>query len=83
MALDAKMKELVAVGAAVAGNCLPCLQWHFDKCIELGTTVEDIKETIQMARTVKNVPIEKMDELAEKLTGLKNKGFSPSVRIST
>lgn len=69
MALDAKTKELVAVGAAVAGNCIPCLQWHFDKCIELGIPVDDVKEAIQMARTVKGVPIKKIDELAEKLTG--------------
>lgn len=69
MALDNKIKELVAVGAAVAGNCIPCLQWHYNKCIELGIPVEDIKEAIEMARTVKGVPIKKIDELAERLIG--------------
>lgn len=69
MALDAKTKELVALGAAVAGNCLPCLQWHYKKCRELGTTVEDIKESIQMAQTVKQVPIDKISSLADTLTG--------------
>jgi len=69
MALNVKTKELVAVGAAIAGNCIPCLQWHYNKCMELGIPVEDVKEAIEMARTVKGVPIEKIDELAEKLIG--------------
>lgn len=69
MALDAKTKELVAVASAVAGNCIPCLQWHYDKCMELGISIEDVKEAIQLARTVKGVPIKKIDELTEKLVG--------------
>lgn len=69
MALDVKMKELIAVGAAVAGNCIPCLQWHYNKCRELGVPIEDIKEAIEMAKMVKEVPIKKIYELAEKLTG--------------
>jgi len=69
MALDIKTNELVAVGAAVAGNCIPCLTWHYSKCIELGIPVEDIKEAIDMARTVKGVPISKIEELAEELLG--------------
>ena len=67
MALNVKTKELVAVGAAIAGNCIPCLQWHYNKCMELGIPVEDVKEAIEMARTVKGVPIKKIDELVEKL----------------
>lgn len=69
MALDIKTKELIAVGAAVAGNCIPCLQWHYNKCRELGVPVEDVKEAIEMAKMVKEVPINKINELAEKLTG--------------
>jgi len=69
MALNVKTKELVAVGSAVAGNCIPCLQWHYNKCMELGIPVEDVKEVIEMARMVKGVPIKKIDELAEKLIG--------------
>ena len=69
MALNVKTKELVAVGAAIAGNCIPCLQWHYNKCMELGIPIEDVKEAIEMARTVKGVPIKKIDELTEKLIG--------------
>lgn len=69
MALDVKTKELIAVGAAVAGNCIPCLQWHYNKCRELDIPNEDIKEAIEMAKMVKDVPIKKIYEMVEKLTG--------------
>ncbi len=65
--MDEKIKELVAVGAAVAGNCIPCLEWHFKKCIELGISKNEIEEAIEMANIVKNVPINKINELAQKL----------------
>jgi len=68
VSLDVKIKELIAVGAAVAGNCMPCLQWHYNKCIELGIPNEDIKEAIETAKMIKEVPIKKINELAEKLT---------------
>ena len=67
MPLDEKTKELVAVGAAVAGNCLPCLMYHFKKCKELGISHEEIAAAIDMAKTVKEVPIKKISELAQQL----------------
>lgn len=67
MALDIKTKELVAVGAALAGNCLPCLEWHYNKCIELGISKNDIKEALEMAKKVKEVPVKKIYELSDNL----------------
>ena len=64
MPLDEKTRELIAVGAAIAGNCLPCLTYHFKKCRELGISVDDIDEAIETAKTVKEVPIKKIYELA-------------------
>jgi AhpD family alkylhydroperoxidase len=64
MPLDEKTRELIAVGAAIAGNCLPCLTYHFKKCRELGVSVDDIDEAIETAKTVKEVPIKKIHELA-------------------
>jgi hypothetical protein len=37
--------------------------------MELGIPVGNVKEAIKMARTVKGLPIKKIDELTEKLTG--------------
>ena len=64
MPLDDKTKELVALGAALAGNCLPCLKYHYKKCRELGIDVDDLDEALDMAKTVKEVPIKKIYGLA-------------------
>lgn len=67
MGLDQKTLELVALGAAIGGNCIPCLEWHFKKCIELGILKEEIKEAIALANQVKQVPIKKIHDVAERL----------------
>lgn len=67
MSLNNKEKELVAIGAAIGGNCIQCLKWHYKKCIEAGFAKEEIQEAINMAKMVKEVPIKKINEVAEKL----------------
>ena len=46
--MDELMKELVAVGAATAANCHPCLDHHFAKCEELGIPREDIVDAVKV-----------------------------------
>lgn len=41
-ALDLKQKELVAVGAAVATRCIPCLANHANNAISHGATREEV-----------------------------------------
>ena len=65
--MDEKTKELIAVGAAIAGNCIPCLDWHYKKCIELGISKDEINEAIELAKMIKDVPIKKIGELADEL----------------
>jgi len=67
MPLDQKTKELVALGAALAGNCLPCLRYHFRKCRELGISVDDMDEALEMAKNVKEAPIKKIYQLSNSL----------------
>ena len=67
MPLDEKTKELVALGADLAGNCLPCLTYHYKKCRELGIDVDDLDVALDMAKTVKEVPIKNIYELANAL----------------
>jgi len=67
MALDTKTIELIALGAAVAGNCIPCLEWHYSKCVELGIPKSELRQAIAMAKTVKQVPIKKIEEVAANL----------------
>ncbi|HAB51835.1 MAG: hypothetical protein A2315_02290 [Ignavibacteria bacterium RIFOXYB2_FULL_35_12] len=65
--LDGRTKELIAIGSSIAGNCLPCLRYHFAEAIKLGCTIEDIKETIGIGKMVKERPINDIYKLADDL----------------
>ena len=36
--MDEKLKEMIAIGASVTANCIPCIQYHFAKALEIGIT---------------------------------------------
>ena len=48
-ALDAKTKELVALGIAVAVRCDDCIAFHAKAAAERGASREEIGETLGMA----------------------------------
>jgi len=48
-ALDAKTKELVALGIAVAVRCDDCIAFHVKAAVEQGATKEEVLETLGMA----------------------------------
>ena len=41
-ALDTKQKELIAVGAAVATRCIPCLANHANNAVSNGASREEV-----------------------------------------
>ena len=45
-ALSHKQKELVALGIAVAIRCEPCIMFHTQALIRLGTTREEIADVL-------------------------------------
>lgn len=59
--------ELVAVGAAIASNCEPCLEYHVGRARELGVTDEDLVRAVQTARAVKAAPARNVAKLAGNL----------------
>lgn len=67
MSLDNKTKELVAIGASIGCNCITCLEWHYKKCIDLGIPKQAIRETIDIAKMVKEAPKKKIFETADRL----------------
>jgi len=67
VALSERELEMVAIGAAIAGNCIPCLEWHYAKCIEIGFTKEEMQEAFARAKLVKEMPNKKIYETARKL----------------
>jgi AhpD family alkylhydroperoxidase len=48
-ALDAKTKELIAVGIAVAVRCDDCIGFHIKAAIEQGASRDELLETLGMA----------------------------------
>lgn len=50
--VDEQMKELVAMGAAAAANCHPCMDYHLAKCDELGIDREEVAEAVKIGLMV-------------------------------
>jgi AhpD family alkylhydroperoxidase len=48
-ALDAKTKELIALGIAVAVRCDDCIAFHTKAAAEHGATRDEVSETLGMA----------------------------------
>ena len=54
--LDSRERELVALGAALGSNCIPCIANHVAEARKAGLSVEQIKEAIALADSVRKVP---------------------------
>ena len=50
--MDARMKELVAMGAAAAANCHPCMDHHLAKCDKLGIPREEVAAAVKVGLMV-------------------------------
>jgi AhpD family alkylhydroperoxidase len=61
--------ELVAIGAAIAANCEPCLKYHYREAQRLGVSKTDMASAVKMAASVKDSPHQVILRLADKLTG--------------
>lgn len=67
MKLDDKMRALIAVGAAVAANCQPCLQSAACMALKCGADVQEITEAVEVARTVRKCAASNIDRFAVNL----------------
>lgn len=65
--LDEKTIELAGISASIAGGCRSCLDYHFKKALEIGCTIEQVKEVIELGKMIKQRPIKDIYEQAEKL----------------
>jgi 4-carboxymuconolactone decarboxylase len=48
--------ELVAIGAAIGCNCIPCVKYHIDQARTLGVSDEDILQAVALGNKVKQTP---------------------------
>lgn len=49
-------RELVALGAAMGSNCIPCIEYHIPEARKAGLTDSQISEAIRVADKVRQVP---------------------------
>jgi 4-carboxymuconolactone decarboxylase len=65
--LDPREREFVALGAAVASNCLPCIEYHTLAARKAGITDGQIREAVKLADTVRQVPARQVLAKAQSL----------------
>mgnify|MGYP001435445774 CR=1 FL=1 len=65
---EAKMKELIAIGASVACNCHPCVKFHTGKAKDLNIEPELVKQAIEVGKMVRKGAADQMDELLEDIS---------------
>lgn len=67
--MDKKIEEMIALGAAYAVNCQPCMEVHKQKAIEAGLTEVEMLAAIQVAEAVKVGAAKKSKDFAENRFG--------------
>jgi len=67
--LTSQQRELAAIGASLASNCIPCIKYHVQKGREAGLTEEEMAEAIEVADAVRKVPARKVHEAARASLG--------------
>lgn len=65
--LNKKEHELVALGAAIASNCVPCIEYHIPEARKAGLTDAQVLEAVLLADKIKNVPARKVLDAAKGL----------------
>ena len=62
--LNSREQELVALGAAIASNCVPCIGYHIPEARKAGLSDMQIKQAVKIADKVRRVPARMVMETA-------------------
>jgi AhpD family alkylhydroperoxidase len=63
--MDDRIKELIAIGASVAGHCQPCLTYHVTKARDIGIEEDEISEAIDVGHMVEKGAMSAMRDFAK------------------
>jgi AhpD family alkylhydroperoxidase len=58
--LTPRERELVAIGAAMGSNCVPCIEYHIPEARKAGLADSQIAEAVRIADRVRQVPARKV-----------------------
>lgn len=67
--LTPREQELVAIGAAMGSNCVPCIEYHIPAARKAGLTDRQIRKAVRLADKVRQVPAKKVLDAANALLG--------------
>jgi AhpD family alkylhydroperoxidase len=67
--MDDRTKELVAMGAAAAANCHPCMDFHLAKCDELGIDRDEVAAAVKVGLVVNHGAERAIRKKARELLG--------------
>lgn len=67
--LDPSERELVALGAAMGSNCVPCIEYHIPEAKKAGLSDLQISAAIRLADKVRQVPARKVLDAALRMVG--------------
>jgi 4-carboxymuconolactone decarboxylase len=62
--LNDREQSLVALGAAIASNCVPCVEYHIPGAKRAGLSDIEIDEAVRIADKVRQVPARSVLETA-------------------
>jgi 4-carboxymuconolactone decarboxylase len=62
--LNNREQSLVALGAAIASNCVPCVEYHIPGAKKAGLSDIEIDEAVRIADKVRQVPARTVLETA-------------------
>lgn len=65
--LNHRERELVALGAAMGSNCVPCVEYHVPEARKAGLTDAEISGAIRLADKVRQVPARKVLDTAHRV----------------
>jgi AhpD family alkylhydroperoxidase len=65
--LNERDLALVALGASIGSNCIPCTAYHLKQCKKNGLTDRQIRAAVSMAVKVKSVPAQNVLSTAERM----------------
>lgn len=73
--LNHRERELVALGAAMGSNCIPCIEYHIPEARKAGLTDSQISEAIRLADKVRQVPARKVLSAAQRMLPESSEGI--------
>ena len=62
--LSRREQSLVALGAAIASNCVPCVEYHIPGARRVGLSDDEIDQALAIADKVRQVPARAVLEAA-------------------